>query len=86
MALSAKASGVSCKLKSYRFHDSLFVLLFTAVDPVRLGDAAAARKLGALRPYVMAQELRGLAQEMQATDRKFAHFCRAGVNKVAECA
>ena len=31
----------------------------------------------------MVQELRGLAQEMQATDRKFAHFCRAGV-KVAE--
>ena len=33
----------------------------------------------------MVQELRGLAQEMQATDRKFAHFCRAGV-KVAEYA
>ncbi len=31
------------------------------------------------------QELRGLAQEMQAPDRKFAHFCRAGVDKVAEC-
>ena len=31
----------------------------------------------------MVQELRGIAQGMQATDRKFAHFCRAGV-KVAE--
>jgi hypothetical protein len=31
----------------------------------------------------MVPELRGLAKEMQATDRKFAHFCRAGV-KVAE--
>ena len=34
----------------------------------------------------MVQELRGLAQEMQATDRKFAHFCRAGVKVADEAA
>ena len=34
----------------------------------------------------MVQELRGLSQEMKATDRKFANFCRYGVNKVAEIA